>query len=199
MSTKEVWLHFPDARQTIAEKISDPELVTSIFLYSLREGLIVARCREIRPVVTREPEREDILSLVDNEGYISREAWSESSLEGKRSDPKRGIFSIASPWGHALATLHDVEFRQREMRNLITRKGIGGAPFKKVHWLRMTSVLIKLALDNDFEQFESFADFLSYLDDEINKNGEALDTSSIRGPAEQIWRQISDHRNRFSD
>ncbi|MFM2280954.1 MAG: hypothetical protein RLZZ444_3185, partial [Pseudomonadota bacterium] len=190
MALGNVWVEFDDAVRLFKPKFADEQAAISIFFHAVKSGFVRSRAGEIRWLGNHSEAELDTTVLTAIDQNISLEAWSHLDSSHRLSDPRRGIFCIVGRWGNSLATVNSVTFNSSDIAKLVSRSGVGGAPFKKVHWQRMTSILLELAFaprGSGFDQFDGYSDFLTYLESEINGAGDALDRSSIDAEAKQHW------------
>ena len=189
------WLFYEDAIREFSSKFLDPDVAVSLFRHCLERGFIRARCETVAPHRGSAPRRGAFQHYVDDEGMVAPAVWDDLLFDAPANNPEDGSFSLPDRWGTGMsARIHGVRYHRGDIAKLVSRKGAGGAPFKKVHWQRLTSAVLDIVLSGEIERFHDFASFLSFLDEEVNGGGEGLDRSSIRPQAEQLWNQIGRHR-----
>lgn len=189
------WLFYDNAIEEFSSKFLDPDVAVSLFRHCLEKGFIRARCETVTRSGKSVPERGSLQPYIDDEGMIAPAVWDDLLFDAPANNPEDGSFSILNSWdARPAARMHGVRYHRSDIGQLVSRKGAGGAPFKKEHWLRLTSVLLDLALTGEIERFHDFASFLTFLDEEVNGGGDGLDRSSIRHPAKRLWDQITRQR-----
>lgn len=179
------WYALREAKDDFATKFSSVEAAESIFFHSLAAGFIRSRYGKLIELPRRGSA--DDLDLRDHQGpEIPPSWWRHMLLDHPRTDITVGRVCFGDGWGSAEAAAEGIEVHRPDVMNLVSRKGVGGRPFEKTHWQRMTLHVADIIRNGDFGRFDSFVEFKKDLLEGI---GDALSERAIEAPARQLWIQ----------
>lgn len=179
------WYPLREAEEEFATKFSSRNVASSIFFHSLAQGFIDSRYHALVKLPRIEPA--DDLELETHEGpRIPPFWWSHLLFDDPRTDIMVGRACFGNFWGSAEAAAEGIEVYRPNVVSLVSRKGVGGRPFEKLHWQRMTLHVVEIVRNGDLGRFDTFVDFKK---DILEGIGDALSERAIEGPARQLWDQ----------